>query len=156
MSDGLPFRLVLMVLLATFSCPWARPQTPVPTGPRIIHESWTFKEGAPEAAEALAQTTDGYLWVGTQSGLFRFDGVGFAPFPLTSWRSTPVEQCFCLICSCNWRPLGRLSFWRLQFFKEWESYKLSRGCCNSLRFCSRPARYRVGCYLNQNWWPVAI
>ncbi len=49
-------------------------------GQRIIHESWTFKEGAPEAAEALAQTTDGYLWVGTQSGLFRFDGVRFEPF----------------------------------------------------------------------------
>jgi ligand-binding sensor domain-containing protein len=47
---------------------------------RIIHESWTFKDGAPEAVEALAQTADGYLWLGSQSGLFRFDGIRFEPF----------------------------------------------------------------------------
>jgi ligand-binding sensor domain-containing protein len=52
----------------------------LPGGQRIIHESWTFKEGAPESVEALAQTDDGYLWLGTPSGLFRFDGVRFELF----------------------------------------------------------------------------
>jgi signal transduction histidine kinase/ligand-binding sensor domain-containing protein len=80
MSDGLPFQLVLMVLLAAFSCPWARPQTPVPPGQRIIHESWTFKNGAPEGVSALAQTADGFLWLGAPAGLHRFDGVRFEPF----------------------------------------------------------------------------
>src|SRR5271167_3364077 len=80
MSDGLPFRLVLMVLLATFSCPWARPQTPVPASQRIIHESWTFKDGAPDAVWALAQTADDYLWLGTAGGLYRFDGIRFELF----------------------------------------------------------------------------
>ena len=71
---------VLIVLVVACSCQWVRAQTPVPEGQRIIHESWTFKEGAPEAVEALAQTTDGYLWLGTPSGLFRFDGTRFELF----------------------------------------------------------------------------
>jgi len=57
-----------------------RAQTPVPEAQRIIHESWTFKEGAPEGVRAFAQTADGYLWVGAPAGLFRFDGVRFELF----------------------------------------------------------------------------
>ena len=36
---------------------------------------------------ALAQSQDGYLWCGTRSGLFRFDGVKFTRF---SARNTPA------------------------------------------------------------------
>lgn len=42
------------------------------------HEVWGVREGLPQSsAEALAQTRDGYLWIGTQEGLARFDGVRF-------------------------------------------------------------------------------
>src|SRR5271157_3209619 len=74
------FPLVLAVLVAVFICEWARAQSPVPEDRRIIHQSWTFKEGAPQVVESIAQTTDGYLWLGAESGLFRFDGVRFEPF----------------------------------------------------------------------------
>ena len=47
---------------------------------QLHHTSWTSKEGAPGGVTALAQTTDGYLWIGTARGLFRFDGVRFALF----------------------------------------------------------------------------
>jgi PAS domain S-box-containing protein len=67
------------VLVAAFICQGARAQT-LPGGQRIIHQFWTFKQGAPEVVESLAQTTDGYLWLGAESGLFRFDGVRFEPF----------------------------------------------------------------------------
>jgi ligand-binding sensor domain-containing protein len=43
----------------------------------LYHTAWTFKDGAPSQVHALAQTTDGYLWLGTASGLFRFDGLQF-------------------------------------------------------------------------------
>jgi len=44
---------------------------------QLGHDYWGFKEGAPEEVEVLAQTNDGYLWVASPSGLFRFDGQRF-------------------------------------------------------------------------------
>jgi signal transduction histidine kinase/ligand-binding sensor domain-containing protein len=58
----------------------AKAQVPPPGGQKIIHESWKFKDGAPEQPRAFAQTADGYLWVGAPAGLFRFDGVRFELF----------------------------------------------------------------------------
>jgi signal transduction histidine kinase/ligand-binding sensor domain-containing protein len=46
------------------------------------HTSWTAEAGAPTNIWALAQTADGYLWLGAASGLYRFDGVMFEPIPL--------------------------------------------------------------------------
>jgi ligand-binding sensor domain-containing protein/signal transduction histidine kinase len=39
---------------------------------------WQIDEGLPDnLVQAIAQTPDGYLWVGTRNGLARFDGVSF-------------------------------------------------------------------------------
>jgi ligand-binding sensor domain-containing protein len=46
------------------------------------HTAWRVDEGVfAGAPNVIAQTTDGYLWIGTQAGLTRFDGVLFV-----SWR----------------------------------------------------------------------
>jgi signal transduction histidine kinase/ligand-binding sensor domain-containing protein len=46
---------------------------------RITH--WTAENGLPQnSIKALAQTRDGYLWIGTLKGLVRFDGVRFKVF----------------------------------------------------------------------------
>ena len=43
--------------------------------------AWQTDEGLPQnAVQALAQTSEGYLWVGTLRGLARFDGVRFSVF----------------------------------------------------------------------------
>src|SRR5580704_14380710 len=43
------------------------------------HTSWRTRDGAFNGSAAvIAQTTDGYLWIGTNTGLVRFDGVRFA------------------------------------------------------------------------------
>jgi len=78
--DRRPFRLVPILLIAVFSWQWGMAETAAPQAQRIIHESWTFKEGAPAAVWALAQTADGYLWLGTAAGLYRFDGIRFELF----------------------------------------------------------------------------
>lgn len=45
------------------------------------HSVWTEAEGLPgDAVRALAQTSDGYLWIGTNEGLSRFDGYEFTTF----------------------------------------------------------------------------
>jgi hypothetical protein len=48
---------------------------------QLRHDTWTFKDGAPEGVRALAQANDGVLWLGGSSGLFRFDGRQFELFP---------------------------------------------------------------------------
>ena len=49
-------------------------------------------EGAPGEVRALAQTTDGYLWLGTATGLFRFDGIRFEPYKPQSGRPFPQRS----------------------------------------------------------------
>ena len=71
---------MVIALVAAFGHQWATAQTAPSGDQRIVHESWTFKEGAPEGVTAFAQTADGYLWVGAPEGLFRFDGVRFELF----------------------------------------------------------------------------
>jgi ligand-binding sensor domain-containing protein len=44
---------------------------------QLQHSAWTSREGEPSEIHALAQTPDGYLWLGAASGLFRFDGLRF-------------------------------------------------------------------------------
>ena len=47
---------------------------------QLYHTGWTYVEGAPGQVHALAQTADGYLWLGTATGLFRFDGIQFQSY----------------------------------------------------------------------------
>jgi signal transduction histidine kinase len=50
---------------------------PAPLLPDYRHTSWTANDGAPGQIVTMAQTTDGWLWLGTADGLYRFDGVAF-------------------------------------------------------------------------------
>ncbi|MHB8521978.1 MAG: sensor histidine kinase [Limisphaerales bacterium] len=46
--------------------------------PGYRHQAWTHDDGLPsDRVNALLQTRDGYLWVGTRGGLARFDGLEF-------------------------------------------------------------------------------
>src|SRR5688572_6859773 len=45
------------------------------------HRAWQIEDGLPQdSVESIIQTRDGYLWVATQDGLARFDGVRFTTF----------------------------------------------------------------------------
>ena len=72
-------RYVLFVI-----CLLCGPLLALDPGHRITqyaHASWTRQQGQlPGSLLSLAQTADGTLWVGTESGLLRFDGVRFAPW----------------------------------------------------------------------------
>ena len=39
------------------------------------HTSWSTEDGIPADIWSIAQTPDGYLWLGSVNGLYRFDGV---------------------------------------------------------------------------------
>ena len=51
---------------------------------------WQTEEGLPDnSVNGLAQTEEGYLWVGTPTGLARFDGIHFENIPLTNVVTMP-------------------------------------------------------------------
>jgi PAS domain S-box-containing protein len=59
---------------------------------QLYHTGWTYAEGAPGEVNALAQTTDGYLWLGTGTGLFRSDGIRFQPYKPQSGQAFPQRS----------------------------------------------------------------
>ncbi len=45
------------------------------------HTEWKTEDGIPADIQDMAQTPDGWLWIGTGNGVFRFDGVRFERAP---------------------------------------------------------------------------
>ena len=70
----------------------------------LHHTSWTAKDGAPPYIRALAQTPDGWLWIGASTGLYRFDGVRFEPFsvPGQTLQSSNVSALKVLPSGAMW------------------------------------------------------
>ena len=67
--------LLALVVLAGAVC-----YTPAAT-PNYVIRTWQVEDGLPQnKVTAVVQTRDGYLWLGTYSGLARFDGVHFTVF----------------------------------------------------------------------------
>ena len=64
------------------------------TPAQYIREQWTIASDFPGATvHAISQTPDGYLWIGTDTGLIRFDGFNFRNIrltPLIASSETPV------------------------------------------------------------------
>src|SRR3984893_17884497 len=51
---------------------------PTRTLSQYVHRIWQVQQGLPQASNyAIVQTHDGYLWLGTQTALVKFDGVRF-------------------------------------------------------------------------------
>ncbi len=44
------------------------------------HTSWTLREGVPAGLAHVTQTSDGFLWLASETGLYRFDGVEFVKY----------------------------------------------------------------------------
>jgi diguanylate cyclase (GGDEF)-like protein len=71
-----------MVSLALLACmPQARALRPDKAFNHYVIDTWSIEDGLPQiTATCLAQDHTGYVWVGTQSGLARFDGVRFVVY----------------------------------------------------------------------------
>jgi signal transduction histidine kinase/ligand-binding sensor domain-containing protein len=49
---------------------------------QYLHRIWQAQPGLSQTSiYSLTQTSDGYLWLGTQNGVVRFDGIRFSPVP---------------------------------------------------------------------------
>jgi ligand-binding sensor domain-containing protein len=62
----------------TFSVPLCAGLDPSLALSQYVHGNWQTQSGLPQnSVPSIAQTSDGYLWVGTEDGLARFDGLKF-------------------------------------------------------------------------------
>jgi signal transduction histidine kinase/ligand-binding sensor domain-containing protein/DNA-binding response OmpR family regulator len=82
--------VALAILFGSALALHARPVQALDPTRRItqyVVDNWQIQQGLPQnTVQALAQTRDGYLWLGTQEGLVRFDGARFVVFDP---RNTP-------------------------------------------------------------------
>jgi signal transduction histidine kinase/ligand-binding sensor domain-containing protein/DNA-binding response OmpR family regulator len=92
MNGAVSFGCALLLALPNS----ARSQTPAPgldPGKPItqyVHDVWQIDQGLPQnSVFAMAQPRDGYLWVGTEAGLARFDGVAFTTHNTTNAGGLP-------------------------------------------------------------------
>ena len=58
----------------------------------FAHATWGANEGAPQRILAITQTPDGYLWIGSADGLFRFDGLTFERYQAQPEPSLPADR----------------------------------------------------------------
>ena len=98
----------LLVLVPFLFQAWIATRALEPTTPMANYgrQSWLMENGLPQnTVHALAQTQDGFLWIGTETGLVRFDGYSFAVFDRNSTPALPSGDIRCLLA------LGNGSLW---------------------------------------------
>jgi ligand-binding sensor domain-containing protein len=78
---------LLCSLILLLASSWAWPLDPDKHISQYGHTAWRIQDGFfGGQVRSITQTTDGYIWVGTEAGLFKFDGVRFV-----SWNSQAGE-----------------------------------------------------------------
>ncbi len=108
------------VLLGGFTCSFAL--DPSLDISQYGHTAWTIRDGfATGTAFAMAQTPDGYLWLGTEFGLFRSDGVRFVPWQPPAGQQLP-ESPYALLVTRD----GTLWIGTFAGLASWNNGKLTQ------------------------------
>lgn len=73
--------LCALAILAAATFPAKGSLNPKDAITQYVYKAWQSESGLSESSVmAVSQTPDGYLWLGTENGLFRFDGTVFTAF----------------------------------------------------------------------------
>ena len=107
------FRIAICTLaLLTSGNAWAL--DPTRSIAQFHHTSWTTADGMPADIWAIAQTRDGYLWLGSVNGLYRFDGVKLERVATDRLPSPSIHALVAAPSGGLWigyeRPVGVISF----------------------------------------------
>jgi len=84
---------------------------------QYAHTAWTARDGIFKGIiNAIAQTPDGYLWLGTEFGLLRFDGVRSVPWRAPAGEPLPSSDIRSLLAARDGRiwigTRGGLASWK--------------------------------------------
>jgi len=89
---------------------------------QYAHTAWRVRDGFVKGAIfAIAQTPDGYLWLGTESGLVRFDGVRAVPWQPPAGEQLPSNFINALLVAQD----GRLWIGTHRGLASWKDGKLT-------------------------------
>jgi PAS domain S-box-containing protein len=94
-------RTLEVCLFLALACSYASAFDSDRTIAQFAHTVWGPKDGAPSVVTALAQSADGYLWLGSPDGLYRFDGVVFERYQPQSGGPFPVRPVNSLLALPN-------------------------------------------------------
>jgi len=90
---------------------------PTRTLSQYVRQKWTSENGFPRGpVYSISQTSDGYLWIGTESGLIRFDGLRFRVIQSKDPELPPLTHVLGLIADPDgslWVRLRRPTLLRL-------------------------------------------
>ncbi len=87
-KQAFPIRLSFLLLVAAWLGSTALALNPNLQLSQYAHSTWRLQDGLfGGTPNQIAQTADGYIWIGTNIGLVRFDGVRFVP-----WNPPPGER----------------------------------------------------------------
>jgi PAS domain S-box-containing protein len=90
---------------------------------QYAHNVWSFRNGFLNGAVyAIAQTSDGYLWFGTQSGVVRFDGARAVPLTLPPGQQLPSTAVGALLAAGD----GTLWIGTLDGLASWKDGRLTQ------------------------------
>jgi signal transduction histidine kinase/ligand-binding sensor domain-containing protein len=93
MKPRLVPQIILVFLLVALFCGRVAGLDPSRKISQYGHNMWRIQDGyLPGLPEAMTQTADGYLWIGTHAGLVRFDGVRFIPWASAKGEKLPSDQ----------------------------------------------------------------
>ncbi|MFH1437465.1 MAG: two-component regulator propeller domain-containing protein [Pseudomonadota bacterium] len=82
-----------LICAALFAAGPAHALDPRKAVTQYVHDAWLTEDGLPQdSIQTMVQTADGYLWLGTQEGLVRFDGVKFVVFDKTNTKAFTVNN----------------------------------------------------------------
>lgn len=78
-----PFFIAVLIFLLLPTGVFATQPATYQTLHQLYHESWTSRDGAPANIEHVLEGPDGFLWIATDEGMYRFDGSSFERLPLS-------------------------------------------------------------------------
>jgi ligand-binding sensor domain-containing protein len=116
-------RPFVVVSLLAVLCPCAFALNPSLDVSQYAHTAWTPQSGFSAGnILSMAQTPDGYFWLGGEFGLFRFDGVRAVPWQPPAGQELPEKFAFQLVGARD----GTLWIGTFSGLASWNGFKLMR------------------------------
>ena len=114
----------LVIACGLLACgQYAPAQVPTLAVSQYAHTTWRVRNGFFKGAVwAIVQTPDGYIWLGTEFGLLRFDGVRAVPWQPPADQSLPSTDILSLLVARN----GTLWIGTAKGLASWKDGRLEK------------------------------